>query len=234
MACSSAPGDSGSCSSPSAGTSHRSRLARHSATGVLHDRACRLSHRRTRAEVSGCGAAALVAGIGVILLHTDATTPFGLTLVLSSPQCAGRGNVGRPLLRQGQHARLRGVGKPVLRAAPLLCCRSRSKAGRQSAMGSRIGISPPGPPFFIRRSPTRCSVMLPGGGCSRYPAATVAPISLPLPVFGVGRSALWLDEPLQSWKLAAAALVMAGLCLNVLWAEVRRRPRGAHAACSLT
>ncbi len=52
---------------------------------------------------------------------------------------------------------------------------------------------------------------------SRYPAATVAPMALLVPVFGMGASTLWLDEPLQGWKLIAAALVMAGLCLNLLW-----------------
>jgi O-acetylserine/cysteine efflux transporter len=52
---------------------------------------------------------------------------------------------------------------------------------------------------------------------SRYPAATIAPMSLLVPVFGMGASALWLGEPLQDWKLIAAALVMIGLCLNVLW-----------------
>ncbi len=52
---------------------------------------------------------------------------------------------------------------------------------------------------------------------SRYPAATIAPMSLLVPVFGMGASALWLREPLQGWKLAAATLVMTGLCLNVLW-----------------
>ncbi len=52
---------------------------------------------------------------------------------------------------------------------------------------------------------------------SRYPAATIAPMSLLVPVFGMGASAVWLGEPLQDWKLAAAALVMAGLCFNVLW-----------------
>ena len=46
---------------------------------------------------------------------------------------------------------------------------------------------------------------------------SIAPMSLLVPMFGMGASALWLGEPLQGWKLAAAALVMTGLCLNVLW-----------------
>ena len=51
---------------------------------------------------------------------------------------------------------------------------------------------------------------------ARHPAATVAPTSLLVPVFGMGAAALMLGEPLPAWKLAAAGLVMAGLALNVV------------------
>ncbi|MDP3660626.1 EamA family transporter [Phenylobacterium sp.] len=51
----------------------------------------------------------------------------------------------------------------------------------------------------------------------RYPAASVTPMALLVPVFGMGSSALLLGEPLQSWKLIAAALVVAGLAINMLW-----------------
>jgi O-acetylserine/cysteine efflux transporter len=57
---------------------------------------------------------------------------------------------------------------------------------------------------------------------SRYPAATVAPLSLLVPVFGFGASALVLGEPLPLWKILATLLIMAGLAVNVLW-----RPRKA-------
>jgi len=56
---------------------------------------------------------------------------------------------------------------------------------------------------------------------SRHPAATVAPMSLLVPVFGMSASALLLGEPLPLWKLGAAALVLAGLVVNV----VATRPR---------
>jgi O-acetylserine/cysteine efflux transporter len=49
---------------------------------------------------------------------------------------------------------------------------------------------------------------------ARYPAATVTPAALLVPVFGMSASAWLLAEPLQAWKLAAAALVIAGLALN--------------------
>ena len=59
---------------------------------------------------------------------------------------------------------------------------------------------------------------------ARYPAATVSPFSLLVPVFGMGASAWLLAEPMPPWKLGAAALVLAGLALNVLWPRVRRTP----------
>ena len=52
---------------------------------------------------------------------------------------------------------------------------------------------------------------------SRYPAATVAPMSLLVPIFGFGASALLLHEPLPLWKLSATGLIMAGLAMNLLW-----------------
>ena len=51
---------------------------------------------------------------------------------------------------------------------------------------------------------------------SRHPAATITPMALLVPVFGMAASAIWLNEPLQGWKLLAAALVMAGLAINLL------------------
>ena len=57
---------------------------------------------------------------------------------------------------------------------------------------------------------------------TRYPAATVAPWSLLVPVFGMGTATLILAEPLPTWKLVAAALVMGGLALNLLWPRFTR------------
>lgn len=50
----------------------------------------------------------------------------------------------------------------------------------------------------------------------RLPLATVAPFALLVPVFGMLGSALALGEPLPPWKLAASALVISGLSLNLL------------------
>jgi len=52
---------------------------------------------------------------------------------------------------------------------------------------------------------------------ARYPAATVAPLSLLVPVFGFTVSALVMGENFPMWKLAAFALVLGGLAFNLLW-----------------
>ncbi|MCA0176908.1 MAG: EamA family transporter [Proteobacteria bacterium] len=49
----------------------------------------------------------------------------------------------------------------------------------------------------------------------RHPAATVAPLALLVPLFGMAASAALLGESLPGWKLGAAALVLAGLLLNI-------------------
>jgi O-acetylserine/cysteine efflux transporter len=58
---------------------------------------------------------------------------------------------------------------------------------------------------------------------ARYPAATVSPFSLLVPVFGMAAAAVALGEAMPAWKLAAAALVLAGLLLNVLWPRWRAK-----------
>jgi O-acetylserine/cysteine efflux transporter len=58
---------------------------------------------------------------------------------------------------------------------------------------------------------------------ARHPAATVTPMALLVPVFGMGASAILLHESLPAWKLAAAALVLTGLAVNMLWPKLRTR-----------
>ena len=56
---------------------------------------------------------------------------------------------------------------------------------------------------------------------ARHSASTVTPTALLVPVFGMTASAIALHEGLPAWKLVAAALVMAGLGMNLL--ATRRR-----------
>lgn len=50
---------------------------------------------------------------------------------------------------------------------------------------------------------------------ARHPAAEVAPMGLLVPIFGMSASAWLLGEPMPGWKLAAAALVLCGLAVNL-------------------
>lgn len=58
---------------------------------------------------------------------------------------------------------------------------------------------------------------------ARHPAATVTPLALLVPVFGMGASALSLGEALPGWKLGAGALVLSGLAVIVLWPRLQTK-----------
>jgi O-acetylserine/cysteine efflux transporter len=56
---------------------------------------------------------------------------------------------------------------------------------------------------------------------SRHPAASITPMALLVPVFGMAAASWMLAEPLPGWKLGAAALVLCGLGLNMLWPRLK-------------
>ncbi len=58
---------------------------------------------------------------------------------------------------------------------------------------------------------------------SHYPAATVAPFSLRVPVFGFASSAWVVGESIYPWKIGAAALIIAGLGINLLATRLTAR-----------
>lgn len=63
---------------------------------------------------------------------------------------------------------------------------------------------------------------------SRYPAASVAPLTLLVPVFGMASSVAVLHEALQPWKIAAFAVVILGLCVNLFGARLFVSLRGVR------
>jgi O-acetylserine/cysteine efflux transporter len=159
-----------------------------------------------------------VAGIVVILAHTDGTTtPLGLVLVLIGALCWAGGNIvarstpGVDMLAY--------VVWTSLFAVPPLFVLSWGIEGWPAIRDSLAAA----PPFAWAAAVWQAlgNVMfgfaLWGWLLSRYTAATVAPTSLLVPVFGMGAAAIWLGEPLPGWKFLAAGLVMSGLCLNFLW-----------------
>ena len=58
---------------------------------------------------------------------------------------------------------------------------------------------------------------------ARYPAATVTPLALLVPIFGMSSSAFFLGEALPAWKIIAAGLVLAGLAVNLFWPRLAQK-----------
>jgi O-acetylserine/cysteine efflux transporter len=157
------------------------------------------------------------AGLGVIAWHADAhTTPLGLGLVLTAALAWAAGN----LVAQGA-GKVSMLGFMVwssLFALPSLVCLALWFEGPASLVH---GLQAASASVWAAVAWQAVGNTLFGYGAwawllARYPAATVSPMALLVPVFGMGASALWLGEALPTWKLWAAALVIGGLALNVV------------------
>jgi O-acetylserine/cysteine efflux transporter len=168
------------------------------------------------------------AGLAVIGLHTDAaTTPLGLALVLAAALSWAGGNI--VARASGRVDMLGYVVWSSLFALPPLALLSLLVEGVpviRSALAA-ADASTWGLVLWQSVGNTLFGYAAWGWLLARHPAATVAPMALLVPVFGISASALALGEPLQAWKLGAAALVLGGLALNLFWPRVRAlRVRG--------
>jgi O-acetylserine/cysteine efflux transporter len=166
------------------------------------------------------------AGILVIALHTDAsTTPLGLALVLAAAASWAAGNMIAKA--SGPVNMVAYVAWSSLFAAPPLFAMAFAVEG-WPAMADGLAAAGPGTWAAVLWQTIGNSLFgyaAWGWLLSRHPAATVTPMALLVPVFGIGTSALVLGEPLPAWKLEAAGLVIAGLGIGVLWPAVRSRMR---------
>jgi O-acetylserine/cysteine efflux transporter len=157
------------------------------------------------------------AGIGVIGWHTGGdTTVTGLLMVLAAAMAWACGNqVARRMGRVDMLGVV--VWSSVFALPPLVTLSLIVEGPARWAQG-----------FAAADAGTWLAVAWQAAGnalfgyaawgwlLARHPAATVAPMALLVPVFGMGASALLLAEGLPAWKLIAAALVLSGLALNLL------------------
>lgn len=164
------------------------------------------------------------AGITTIAWHSDGSaTPLGLLMIgCAALSWAGGNLVGRAA---GQVDMLAYVAWSSLFAVPPLALLSLLVEGwpRIAAGLAHAGWETWAAVLWQSAGNTLFGYGAWAWLLSRYAAASVTPLALLVPVFGMGASALWLAEPLQGWKLGAAALVMAGLAVNVLWPRWRAR-----------
>ena len=164
--------------------------------------------------------ALVLAGGGVlnILWHTDGTTtPLGIALVLLAALAWAGGNLaarhGRPesMLAYVVWSSAFAI-PPLFILAFIYEGTSAILTGlRQADLATWAAV------VWQSWGNTLFGYVAWGWLLARHPAATVTPMALLVPVFGMGASALLLGEALPGWKLLSAALVMAGLALNLFW-----------------
>lgn len=167
------------------------------------------------------------AGVCLIALHqgTDATLP-GLALLLAGALCWSSGNIMAKGFRQPVDA-LALVAWGSLAAAPfqlLLALGLEGPARLLSSLQHASWISVAAVAYLAWLS-TLVGYGLWSHLLRHYPAGTVAPLSLLVPIIGLTASALVLGERLQGWKLMATLLVLLGLSINLFGARLLSRLR---------
>jgi O-acetylserine/cysteine efflux transporter len=184
-----------------------------------------LSMALTRERVRGhqwLALALAVAGITIIGAHTDgSTTVKGLVMVLAAAFSWACGNTLSR--RAGQVNMLAYVVWSSLFALPPLLVLSLIFEGGPAIAAGLRGASAGAWAAVLWQSVGNSLFGYAAWGwlLARHPAATITPMALLVPVFGMGAATLLLGEPLPAWKLLAAGLVMAGLALNLLWPRWR-------------
>lgn len=168
-------------------------------------------------------------GIGLIIAHGggDATPP-GIALVLLAALSWSGGNM---VARADPHANMLGyvVWASLFSVPPLLALSLLIEGPGAIAAGlARADLGTWAAVLWQSVGNTMFGYAAWGWLLARHPAATVTPLALLVPVFGMSASAVLLGESLPGWKLGAAGLVIAGLALNLLWPRLTtRRPRPA-------
>ena len=164
------------------------------------------------------------AGIATIGLHTDGTTTFlGLALVLGAALSWAGGNIAS---KEGKPDNMLAyvVWSSAYALAPLFVL-SYWFEGAEAIASSLRNADWMTWAAVVWQSwgNTLFGYAAWGWLLARHPAATITPMALLVPVFGMCASAWWLGESLPAWKLIAAALVMGGLAVNLLWPGLRSK-----------
>lgn len=163
-------------------------------------------------------------GLAVIALHGDGSaTPLGLVLVILAALCWAAGNtVSRAAGPVNMLAYV--VWSSAFAVPPLMFLAFITDGWEHIASGlARADPAAWAAVAWQAIGNTMFGYAVWGWLLARHSAATVAPMALLVPVFGLGASALYFAEPLPGWKLAAFALVMAGLATNIAWPRLTMR-----------
>ena len=163
-------------------------------------------------------------GIGVIASHTDGSaTPLGLLMILLAAfswACANM--VGKRAGRVNMLAYM--VWTSVFAVPPLLILSVLFEGPALMSQGlARADTLTWAAVLWQALGNTLFGYGVWGWLLARHAAATIVPMALLVPIFGMSTAAWALGESLPPWKLMAAALVLSGLALNLLWPLARAR-----------
>ncbi|WP_293881950.1 EamA family transporter [Sphingomonas sp.] len=163
-----------------------------------------------------------IVGLGIILTHTDGSaTPLGLGMAMFAALCWAGGNM---LTKAAGSVNMVAyvVWASLFSIPPLFALAFVVEGPTAIAHGiAAADAFTWGAVIFQSVANTMFGYGAWGWLLARYPAGTVAPTALLVPVFGMAASTWWLGESLPLWKLAAAAFIMAGLALGLLWPRVQ-------------
>ncbi|MFJ5225885.1 EamA family transporter [Streptomyces sp. NPDC088400] len=180
-----------------------------------------LGERPGRIRLLGMGVA--LAGIAVAALDEGTAGPlFAFALVIAAAACWGVSNV---LTRKASPPDALNfmVWVSVVPVLPLLALSllfegpDADLAALRALDATGIGVI-----LYVAWITTVFGFGVWGFLLRRYPASSVAPFSLLVPVFGMSSAALLLDESISPLRWCAAALLVGGVALTSL-------PRGARA-----
>ncbi|MFG6412520.1 EamA family transporter [Roseateles sp. DC23W] len=167
------------------------------------------------------GLALAAGGVGVIVAHTDgSTTALGIVMVLVAAFSWACAN----LLTQ-RAGRIDMLAYVVWSSAfavpPLLVLALLIDGPQQMAAGvAASDLGTWGAVLWQALGNTLFGYGAWSWLLARHPAGRIVPMALLVPVFGMGSASLLLGEPLPGWKLTAAALVLAGLAINLFGARL--------------
>lgn len=181
-----------------------------------------LGERPLKMQVAG--AAIAFSGMALVASQLDAgATVLGFMLVIAAAFSWGIGNIFTKRMGKVDTLALVAWGS-LLAAPPLLAVSLLAEGpGAVTAALSHLTWLSAGAVLFQAYPTTILGFGIWSLLMRKYPAATVAPFTLLVPVVAMFSAALVLGEALQWWKVLAAALVICGLALNQFGARFAAR-----------
>lgn len=170
------------------------------------------------------GAGVAFCGMGLVAMHLEArATLIGFALVIGASLCWGIANIFTKKIGKVNPLALVVWGS-VLATPPLLLTSFIFEGWPAWVLaGQRLQWRSIGAVFYQAIPNTIIGYGIWSHLMRTYPAATIAPFSLLVPVVGILSAAWLVHEPLQWWKIAAGLLVLSGLALNLFGGYLQRR-----------